>query len=138
MLSEQLEKLKEQLVEIGNLRSAAALLYWDQATYMPSGGAPARGQQIATLNRISHEKFTSDRMGELLEDLAWYELESPYDSDEASLVRVTRLKYEKAIKVPSDFMAKISNHSAASYQAWTKARPENDFSTMLPLFGKDT
>ena len=52
MLSEQLEKLKEQLVEIGNLRSAA-LLYWDQATYMPSGGATARGQQIATLNRIS-------------------------------------------------------------------------------------
>ena len=53
ILSEQLEKFKEQLVEIGNLRSAAALLYWDQATYMPSGGATARGQQIATLNRIS-------------------------------------------------------------------------------------
>ncbi|HIC17434.1 TPA: carboxypeptidase M32, partial [Candidatus Poribacteria bacterium] len=84
-MSEQLEKLKEQLMEIDNLRSAAALLYWDQATYMPPGGATARGQQIATLNRISHEKFTSDRMGELLEDLAWYELESPYDSDEASL-----------------------------------------------------
>ena len=97
MLSEQLEKLKEQLVEIGNLRSAAALLYWDQATYMPSGGATARGQQIATLNRISHEKFTSDNIGKLLEDLAWYELELPYDSDESSLVRVTRLKYEKAI-----------------------------------------
>ncbi|MFP6725003.1 MAG: carboxypeptidase M32 [Candidatus Poribacteria bacterium] len=135
-MSEQLEKLKEQLMEIDNLRSAAALLYWDQATYMPPGGATARGQQIATLNRISHEKFTSDRMGELLEDLAWYELESPYDSDEASLVRITRLKYEKAIKVPSDFMAKISNHSAASYQAWTKARPANDFSTMLPYLEK--
>ena len=135
-MSEQLEKFKEQLVEIENLRSAAALLYWDQATYMPSGGATARGQHIATLNRISHEKFTSDSIGKLLEDLAWCELELPYDSDEASLVRVTRLKYEKAIKVPSDFMAKVSNHSAASYQTWTKARPANDFSTMLPYLEK--
>ena len=47
ILSEQLEKLKEQLMETDNLRSAAALLYWDQATYMPPGGATARGQQIA-------------------------------------------------------------------------------------------
>ena len=42
-----LAELKERLQEISDLRGTEALLGWDQATYMPSGGAPARGRQLA-------------------------------------------------------------------------------------------
>ena len=41
--------LKTKLLEIQHLRNAAALLSWDQETYMPVGGGQARADQIALL-----------------------------------------------------------------------------------------
>ena len=37
----RLEELRHRLAEIGDLGAAGAVLGWDQATYMPAGGAPA-------------------------------------------------------------------------------------------------
>ena len=53
---DKLAELKSRLAEIADLGSAGAVLGWDQATYMPSGGAVARGRQSATLSRLAHEK----------------------------------------------------------------------------------
>ena len=128
----KLNELKTCLVEVDDLQSAAALLYWDQSTYMPSGGATARARQTTTLSRLAHEKFTAPALGKLLDDLQPYEERLPYDSDDASLIRVTRREYERAIKVPPAFMQKLYSHSSESYQAWTEARPANDFNTMRP------
>jgi carboxypeptidase Taq len=126
----KLQDLKRRLVEINDLESAAALLSWDQTTYMPPGGAPARGRQLGTLRRLAHEKFTDPAIGKLLDDLQSYEESLPYASDEASLIRVTRRLYERAVKVPPTFMAEFSSHSTASYAAWEQARPADDFATM--------
>ena len=60
----------------------------------------------------------------------------PYDSDDASLIRVVRRDYEKATKVPADFVARWSEMGSASYDAWTRARPANDFATMRPYLEK--
>ena len=86
----KLQELKNRLMEINDLNSAAELLYWDQATYMPPSGASARGRQIATLERLAHEKFIDPVMGKLLDELRPHEATFPYDSYEASLIRVTR------------------------------------------------
>ncbi len=126
----KLQELKTRLVEVNNLRSAAALLSWDQTTYMPPGGAVARGRQMATLGRLAHEKFTDPALGKLLDDLRPYEASLPYDSDEASLIRVTRREYERSVKVPPSFMAQFFSQAAASYEAWSRARPANDFSAV--------
>ncbi len=37
-----LSELKRRLMEISDLNFAGAVLSWDQATYMPPAGAPAR------------------------------------------------------------------------------------------------
>jgi carboxypeptidase Taq len=129
----KLNELKTRLLEINDLESAAALLNWDQTTYMPPGGAVARGRQLATLGQIAHQKFTDSAIGKLLDDLLPYQQSLPYDSDEASLLRVTRRDYERAVKVPPSFTAKFYSHSAASYEAWTRARPANDFAGMQPM-----
>jgi carboxypeptidase Taq len=132
-MSPRLEELKARLLEINDLDMAGSVLRWDQATYMPPGGADARGRQLATLGRLAHEKFTDAALGRLLEAL---ELESaglPYDSDEASLLRVTRRQYERAVKVPAGFVSEMNEHAARTYQAWTEARPANDFARVLPL-----
>ena len=132
----KLDELKHRLSEIDDLESAAGVLMWDQNTYMPPGGAPARARQIATLQRLAHEKLTSPDLGRLMNELQPYEDRLPYDSDEASLIRVTRRDYERAVKVPPSFVAQLSDHTSASYQAWTEARPANDFASVQPYLEK--
>jgi len=126
-MKEKLAALKARLQEIDDLNHASALLGWDQATYMPPGGASARGRQMATLGRIAHERFTDAGLGKLLDDLMRETKNMPEDSDESALVRVTRREFERAIRVPSDFVAEMSEHSTEAYQTWTTARPADDF-----------
>jgi carboxypeptidase Taq len=135
-VEDKLKELKTRLMEINDLESAAALLEWDQSTYMPPGGAAARGRQIGTLQRLAHEKFTDTAVGKLLDDLRPYEEGLPFDSDEASLIRVTRRDYERAIKVPASFIAQLYDHMSATYQVWAEARPANDFARAQPYLEK--
>jgi len=132
----KLRELKTRLAEINDLNSAAALLTWDQLTYMPPGGATARARQLATLKRVAHEKFIDPAIGKLLEELRPYEESLPYDSDEASLIRVTRRDYERAVKVPASFTAEFHSHAAVSYEAWARARPADDFAAVRPYLEK--
>jgi len=123
----KLVELKQKLAEIDDINCAASLLHWDQATYMPSAGAAARGRQLATLRQLAHAKLTDGAIAQLLDDLTDYAADFPYESDTASLLRVTRRMVDQASKVPSSFMAVFSHHRAQSYHNWAKARAENNF-----------
>ena len=57
-------ELKTRLAEIHDLRRTQEILFWDQTVMMPPGGSSVRGQQVTTLDRIAHEKFISDEIGE--------------------------------------------------------------------------
>src|SRR4051794_23872846 len=122
-MQDTLAELKTRLVEVNDLRSATALLGWDQQTYMPPGGAPARGRQLATLGRLAHEKFSDPVIGRLLEDLRPYEESLPPDSDDASLIRVTRRDYEETVNVPPEFISELLTHTSDSFSVWVQARP---------------
>ncbi len=128
-----LDELKRRLLEINDLSAAASLLNWDQAIYMPAGGAGARARQNATLHRLAHEQLIDPSLGKLLDRLASHADGLPPDSDEASLIRVARRDFEKAIKIPPDHIARANALGSVSYDAWTRARPANDFAVMLPF-----
>lgn len=135
-MPKELEELKGRLREIDDLNSAAAVLNWDQSTYMPPGGAEARGRQLGTLIQLAQEKFASDEVGKLLDTLQPYADSLPDDDDDRALIRITRREYERTHRVPTTFWAELAGHSAASYQAWTEARPANDFGRMEPYLEK--
>jgi carboxypeptidase Taq len=135
-VEEKLKSLKTKLLEIDDLNMATAVLTWDQNTNMPPGGAEARGRQSATLARLSHEKFTDPAIGKLLDDLQPHAESLPYDHDDASLIRVTRRQYEKSTRIPAQLWAELYAHSAKTFQVWTKARPENDFTAVAPYLEK--
>jgi carboxypeptidase Taq len=123
----RLAELKVRLGEVADLEAASAVLSWDQATNMPRGGTASRGWQLATLDRLAHQKFTDPEVGKLLDALApVLELRGLDDVDTA-LVRVARRDYDRAIKVPEALVARLSRHANAAYAAWTDARPANDF-----------
>ena len=130
------QELKARLLEINNIESAGGVLMWDQATYMPPGGGEARGRQIATLTHIAREKLVDKAVGKLLDDLQPYAESLPYDSDEASLIRVTQRDYERATKIPPAFMAEFYEHSSRGFMTWAEARPANDFKKVQPLLEK--
>jgi carboxypeptidase Taq len=132
----KLEELKKKLAEIHDLNEANAVLSWDQMTFMPPGGAEARGRQMATLERLSHEKFTAPEIGKLLDELRPVAEELPPDSAEAALIRVTAKDYEKALKIPAAFTAEFSEHTSKAYDAWTRARSERNFKLVAPLLDK--
>jgi carboxypeptidase Taq len=127
-----LVELKRLLRGISDLNAASDVLNWDQATYMPKGGAGARGRQRAMLNRLAHERAVEPVLGRLIDGLTRYAEPLPYDSDDASLIRVARRNFQKNIKIPSDHVERATAHFSTSYDAWTRARPGNDFATMAP------
>lgn len=128
----KLDQLKERLADVHNLSAARAVLSWDQHVYMPPGGAEARGAQIATLSRLSHNLFTADETGELLEAATAEVKDLPDDSVDASLVRVARRDYEQDRKVPVSLVSEIAEHSVASNHVWVRARQENNFALFAP------
>jgi carboxypeptidase Taq len=129
-----LADLKVRLSEIYHLKAAESVLGWDEATYMPKGGASARGRQSALLRRLAHERLVDPALGKLIA-----RLEARADdlaAADAALIRVVRRDYEKAVRVPTDYVARAVVHGSTSYNAWIRARPENDFAGMIALIEK--
>ena len=132
-MPKQFDELKKRLLDVSDLKHAGFLLNWDEETYMPPGGAAARGRQLALLGRLAHEKNTDPAIGHLLDELRPYEESLPYDSDDASFIRVARREYDRLLKIPPQFIAEFYQHISKSYNTWVTARPENNFKALEPL-----
>ncbi len=131
-VSSPLDELRVRLAEGADLRRAAGVLGWEQRVTMPPLGTDARADQLATLGRIAHERFIDDEVGRLL-DAAEPLVESlQYDSDDRSLVRVTRRDWEKARRVPTTLREEMTRAAARGHHAWVEARRTNDFASFLP------
>jgi carboxypeptidase Taq len=135
-MSEKLSRLKEIIGEVSDLNGAASLLGWDQQTYMPAGGGEARGQHLATLEKIAHQKATSEEAGKLLEDLKAEYAGADTASDDAALVRVAARDYDKAVRVPAEFVAEQAIVTAKAFEAWVEARSKSEFGIFLPHLEK--
>ena len=132
-----LRTLRERLAEIADLYRAMGVLGWDQRVTMPPLGTPARAEALATLGRIAHEKFVGAEIGSLLERLGPLEESLEYDSDDASLIRVTRRDWEKQRRVPSELRAEMTRAGAQGHQIWVEARANNDFVSFLPTLERN-
>ena len=129
-------KLTELVAEITDIYHSIALLGWDQQVYMPVGGAQERGNMMGTLGRIAHEKFTSDEMGQLLDDLKKFLPELDSDSEDYRIISVTARDYEKTVRVPSSFIVERARVTSSAQQAWMEARSKSDYSIFRPHLEK--
>lgn len=135
-MNDKLEQLKERLGEVSDIGRAISVLSWDQQVNMPAGGNEARGQQMATLSKIAQEKFIADEVGQLIEELK-QEFESmDADSDDAAMIRVAARNYDKAKRVPPEFIEEQAIVSSKAFEAWMEARSKSDFSIFRPHLEK--
>jgi len=122
--------LRERLGQVMDIRSALALLEWDQETYMPPKGGAARGQQIATLSALAHRLFVDPEIGRILGNLR--DSIDRLDPDDAALVRETYYDYGRAVRLPESFVREFAEEQSKAFHAWVKAREDADFGVFKP------
>jgi len=132
----QLSQLKFIVNQYSDLVSVKGLLHWDLETIMPAGGSAGRGHQLATVTRIAHETFTSDEVGQLLEQLLPYAEQINSDSDDARFILVTDRLFKKRSLVPASLMAEVAKAASDAHPVWVKARESADFASFLFEFSR--
>ncbi|HXS37553.1 MAG TPA: carboxypeptidase M32 [Flavipsychrobacter sp.] len=132
--SQELYKAYQDITQkAADLQYAAAVLGWDQEVYMPSKGFPYRGRQLATLATQAHELLTSESYGAILNELAARE---NLNDTQQNNVRLSMEDYEKNRKLPPSFVDELTRQTSVSFNAWIKAREENNYSVYQPQLDK--
>ncbi len=128
----EMDALETHLAEIKALSDAAALLGWDQQTYMPSGGADGRAAQMAALSFVIHEKMTGPETERRLGAAEEAARGAGPDSDEAALVRAVRRDFDQATKLPGALVAETARVTALAHAHWADARASADWGKFAP------
>jgi carboxypeptidase Taq len=132
----KLDQLKSILGEVEDLKATTSVLQWDLEVNMPPGGLERRSHQIALLDRMSHEKFTSDQVGNLLTELEDRVADLDPDSDEVRLIQVTSREYSRATRVPPEHVSEFRQATTRGFKAWQEAREQSDYSIFKPHLEK--
>jgi carboxypeptidase Taq len=135
-MEEKLNRFKQLVTQLTDLGRAGAVLGWDQQVNMPRGGAEDRGNILATMAGLTHEMFTSDEMGKLLEELKPYAEKMDPESDDACLILRVAHDFDKQTKVPTEKVAEFAKACAMAEPAWEHAREEDKFEIFQPELEK--
>ncbi|MEX6689336.1 carboxypeptidase M32 [Danxiaibacter flavus] len=120
---------KEKMQNIADVKYAAAVLQWDQETYLPPKGAAGRARQLATLSETAHVMSTDESLGALLNSLAGA---GGLSAIQKKNVALTLEEYNKQKKFTPAFVREMSEAVSAAFYAWIDARKQNDFKVFQP------
>ncbi len=135
-MTDRLSALRARLEEIDDIQRAAAVLGWDQMTYMPEGGTQGRGEQLATLASLAHERLVKAEFRDLLHAFAEEVREAPADDARHAFLRTVQRAYDQAAKLPQELVARQMRLTVEAYEAWVAARAAKDFGLFAPAFAK--
>ncbi|HEY7935394.1 MAG TPA: carboxypeptidase M32 [Solirubrobacteraceae bacterium] len=128
-----LEKLRNRLAELVDLAALEMLASWDQQVMMPPEGASARGHQLGTLARLTHERATAEEIGDWLTQLEGQNL-GAIDKD---IVRLARRDWERSRRVPAQLAAELSRAHVEGQETWRRARERDDFASFAPALERN-
>jgi carboxypeptidase Taq len=131
-MTERYQQFRELVGEVFDLDAVGAILEWDQQTCMPSGGAQVRAMQIATINRLWHEKLSGDEFYAALKAAKEETASLDPDSDEVRVVRHMEREVDRWRKVPSEWVSEFKRMTALAHQSWEEARANDDFAHFQP------
>ncbi|MCW1968033.1 MAG: carboxypeptidase M32 [Anaerolineae bacterium] len=135
-MGQQFDLLKARLNEISDVNHATAVLGWEQETYMPSGAAKSRSEQLGTLSKISHEMFVAQATLKLLKAAA-AEQDTMKNAKKAAIVNIAQQDYDRAHKLPSEFVAEMARVNSQATHAWIDARRQSKFELFAPWLKKN-
>ena len=126
-------ELARRAKELGVINSCAAALGWDHQTYMPAKGVGLRGEQLAFLASLAHQKFTDPQVGELLSAVEASDLVRDPESDAAANAREWRRAYDRATKIPQALVEELARVTTQAQRVWEVAKKKNDYASFRPL-----
>lgn len=115
------------------MHSTLGILQWDAEICMPRGGVKHRGEQMALLAGLVHDRSTDPRIGELLSNVEGSSLVVDAESVEAVNVRELRRDFDRETRLPRRLVEEMARVSALSSQAWSEARDRDDFKSFAPF-----
>lgn len=133
---EAYQELRRRAVETATLHSCAAVLGWDEQTYLPPGGIEHRGNQLALLAGLAHDKATDPRIGELLAHCEQSDLVADPESPSAVNVREWRRRFDREAKLPKSLVEALARTTTSAQQEWAVARGKADFARFRPWLEK--
>ncbi|MHB8586478.1 MAG: carboxypeptidase M32 [Thermoplasmatota archaeon] len=122
------ESLLVRAQRLEGLRQTLFQLEWDQHTYMPPGGVPARAHEIAVLSSLSHEILTAQETGRLLAEAE----KSETGADALAILRELRWAYDRATLVPPELVEEMAREASVAFPKWVEAKTKSDFALFLP------
>jgi carboxypeptidase Taq len=120
----------EKARELALISSSAAVLDWDQETYLPPAAAKYRAEQLAWLSSRCHELGTSEAWKKDLE--AAEARDTGNDATLTANLREMRRNYDRSAKLSIELVARESLAQSLGKQAWAAAREQSDFSIFAP------
>ena len=123
----------ERVKDIHKIGAIQGHLGWDQETIMPTKGSKARSEIMSWLAKEQHERVTDESLAQMITEL---ENDESLDEDQRANVREVRRRYDKAVKLPSDFVAEFALARSQALVAWQEARAESDFAKFKPYLAK--
>jgi carboxypeptidase Taq len=123
-----------RVAEVSDLGAVCALLTWDQETYMPKNGMAARGEQLATLQGLLHERTIAPELGDLIAAL---EAKNELTELNRAALRVFKFDRDRALSVPVDLVKEVARAQAAALTAWGEAREQRDFRRFAPALSRN-
>ncbi len=132
------QQLLERTREIALLQGAAALLSWDQQTYMPPKAIAFRADQMGYFSGQAHRLFTAPEVGGWIQacEEAGPDTNTDNDGGAAANVRQWRREYERATRLPVELVENFQRARAHGNEAWQEARRRNDFPLFAPHLEK--
>ncbi|MBK5114524.1 MAG: carboxypeptidase M32 [Candidatus Heimdallarchaeota archaeon] len=127
------EKLLAKYKEIMLLRNVSGQITWDFEVMMPKKGGQQRGEELALMSGLIHDRNTDPKIGSLLKEIkAHKDYENLSDIQKRNVLLFQR-NYDKQTRIPTSFAQKLTKHGAAATQTWKEGRSKADYS----IFKKD-
>lgn len=126
--------------KIGLLDGISYLLEWDQETYMPSGAAEIRSEQVQLVADLIHKERTGKDFTKALSKLI--DLDSGkvlipgLSLPQKAALREWRRDYLHAKALPKAFVSEFAKLTSGAMALWGKARKKNDFKAFAPTLEK--
>ncbi len=95
-------------------------------------GHAARAAMIASNRGLAHRLFTSPEMENLILRARMLNFRNILDADDRLIVERTWKDFEKAKKLPLEFVAETEKLYSDSYTVWVDAREKSDFRIFAP------
>ena len=117
------------------LSTIGDILGWDEQVNLPPGAAEQRAGQHAMLAEVVHAAASAPRMGELLDALE--RQANQLTPDQRAIVANVRRDYDRATKLPAEFVREKAAQGSRGYHSWARAKAADDFASYAPVLEKN-